>query len=321
MKKKWHYLSNQFNVATRNNYKKAVKLSTEHYDRLTAAMNEHPGDPDYADAYNRYKPIHEALMAAYQIWKSQGGMQKGDTLNLDQLLALLPGKVNKWDVKILNVHDKDSPRYMQLFPQAHKPFYKGSQESRINAVGQLSLTIGSEVALAAVKLLVDGANEELVAAKAGQTGAKEMKKEDSSEVEVARVQAMTAQYQNLGFFMFKFPDNPDKIEPLFDVETLTSSEQTIWKGTLDPGEKYPTLINTFADGDMMRLKSTGEGGVTAYLASTPGGTDSTGISAGSLLEKTFDVKDFGVTDYATHRYLTICNQSETLETSFLVELY
>jgi hypothetical protein len=321
MKRIWHYLSNQFQVATKKNYKKAVKLSTEHYDRLAAAKEEHSGDPDYAEAFERYKPFHDALVAAYQAWKSQGGMQKGDTLNVEQLLALLPGKVNKWDSKIQDVHDKDSPRYMQLFPQAHKPFYRGSQDSRINAVGQLSLTIGTEVALAAVKLLVDGANEELVAAKAEQTGAKEVKKEDSSEVEVARVQAMTAQYQNLGFFINKYPAEPNKIEPLFDVETLSRSEQTIWTGTLDPGEKYPTLINTFSDGDMMQLKSTGEAGVKAYLASTPGGTDSIAVSVESMLEKTFDVKDFGVTDYATHRYLTICNQSETIVTSFLVELY
>jgi hypothetical protein len=32
--------------ATRDNYKKTVKLSTEHYIRHAAAKDEHSGDPD-----------------------------------------------------------------------------------------------------------------------------------------------------------------------------------------------------------------------------------------------------------------------------------
>lgn len=170
MNQKWQIMSNQFIVATRNNYKKAYKLSREHDSRLKKRMDDNPGDPDSVTTYDRYHLLHLALETAYTTWKSKGGMQKGDTLNIDQLLAMLPGKANKFDLKIQAVHDKGSPRYMQLFPQSHKPFYMGTQESMIAAVETLSISIGDEVALAAVKLLVDAALAELMDAKDVQTG-------------------------------------------------------------------------------------------------------------------------------------------------------
>ena len=39
---------NQFLVATRNNFKKAFKLSCEHDSRLKKRMDENPDDTDYS---------------------------------------------------------------------------------------------------------------------------------------------------------------------------------------------------------------------------------------------------------------------------------
>ena len=321
MNHRWRFMINQFLVATFKNYKKAYKLSREHDMRLKKRMDENPGDADYTLAYNRYHVYHLALEAAYTNWRSKGGIQKGETLTLDQLLTLLPGKINKIDVKIQDIHEKGSERYVQLFPNAHKPFYMGTQDTKITAVEALILTMGSEVALAPVKALTEVIYNDLIAAKDDQTGAKQTTETASSAVELARIKAMTGQYQNVGFFINKFPDQPDMIEPLFDVATLTNPEQTIWKGHLDPLENHPTLIHTFEAGDMLRFKSNGDAPVSAFLASTPGGTDSTEIKVEPMQENIIDVTAFGVTDYSVHRYLTLVNTSSTLDTRYVVELY
>jgi hypothetical protein len=321
MIRRWHFLINQFLVATRNNYKKAVKLSRSHDNRLKKQMDNHPADTDYPIAYNRYHPLHLDLEAAYNKWKSKGGLQIGETLSLIQLLALLPNQIQKIDVKIQAIHEKGSTRWIQLFPNAHIPFYRGAQDTRIGAVNSLSESIGSEVALEAIKTEVDAIHAALVAAKTEQDGAVTTTDESSNIVEKARYVAMVTQYQNVGFFINKFPEDPDSIEILFDVETLTNPEQTIWKGHLDPLEIHPTLIRTFAAGDMMRLKSNGDGDIKAYLASTPGGIDSSEINITANHELIFDVADFHVTNYAVNRYLTIINKSSEKETRFLVELY
>jgi hypothetical protein len=317
----WHYLINQFLNGTKKSFRKAVKLSRFHDTHLFQRMTDNPGDAQYILCYNRYHDYHLALMDAYNIWVSKGGHQKGDTLNLDQLLALLPGKINKADHKIQDVYEKGTPRYAQLFPNSHYPFNSGAKELRIDALKALSLEIGSELALAAAKTIVDDAYHALTTAKDTQEESKESKDDGSEALEVARVDAMTCQYKNLGIMMDKFPSEPKMIENLFDVDTLNHPEQCIWKGHLDPKEIHPTLIHTFEAGDMMRLKSTGHGDILAFLATTPGGTDSAEINVAAEHEKIFDVAQFGVDDYATHRYLTIINKSDTLETRFLLELY
>ena len=50
-------------------------------------------------------------------------------------------------------------------------------------------------------------------------------------------------------------------------------------------------------------------------------TDSKGITISAKQELKFTADSFGITDYTTHRYLTIVNNSATDETRFLVELY
>jgi hypothetical protein len=321
MNRRWHYLINQCLSTTVNNYKKAYKVSREHDMRLKKRMDDYPTDLDYVTAYERYHPAHVALEKAYNFWKSKGGLQKGETLTLMQLLVLLPERINKIDVKIQAVYEKGSERYVQLFPLSHKPFYRGKQDTKINAVETLSLSIGSDADLAAVKTIVDGIHEELIIAQTEQTGAKGTTDTASGLVEEARIKVMTIQYQNIGFLINKFPNQPDMIEPLFDVETMTNPEQTIWKGHLDKLEVHPTLIHTFAAGDMMRLKSTGKGKIAAYLASIPSGTDSTEMSVEAHQELIFDVSKFNVLDYSKNRYLTLVNKSDVEETRFVVELY
>jgi hypothetical protein len=321
MKHIWRITINQFLVATRDNYKKANKLSGEHNNRLKSAMDNHPGDPDYAIVYNRYHPLHVELSSAYLQWKSQAGTQKGDTLSVKQLIKLLPARINKFDLKIQEFHEKGSPRYMQLFPSYHKPFYRGSKDSRIVALGILSGAIGDEADLAPVKLLVDSTHNELLLAKAQQTGSKMVKSTDSSRVEQARIAAMIGQYQNMGFFINKFPTEPQRMEALFDVVTLTTPEQMIWKGQLKPKEIRHLLVRTLEIVDIIRVKSIGNGDLSVYLASYQGATDSKPVITKANHALRFEVSDFEVSDLSQHRFMTIVNNSETEEVRFFLQLY
>lgn len=321
MVRSWHFSINQFLVATKQNIKKAFKLSIFHDTHLKKRMDDNPGDTDYAFAYNRYHPLHIMLYTAYTSWKGKGGMQKGETLSVKQLLKLLPAKVNKIDLKIQDVHEKGSSRYVQLFPKAHKPFYRGSQDSRILALNVLSLTIGSETELAAVKTIVDAAYNELNDAKNRQEESKGTKIDSSVMVEAARVAAMVGQYQDVGFFINKFPTQPKLMESLFDISTLTNPDQVIWKGHLDILEIHALLIRTFEIGDKIRIKSLMKGDIGLYLASHPGGTDSAEVLCSGLHQITFDVALFEVENLKEHRYLTIVNKSATQETMFVVQLY
>src|SRR4051812_47361495 len=127
----WIYFSNPFLRTVKNNYKRAIQISTFTDSRLQAKQN----DEFYGPLYNRYHPFHVEFLTKYNAWKSQGGMQKGATLSLNQLLKLLsPSKINAWDLAVMNVYDKGSADYLTIFPQGHKPFQSGEKLLRINAV-------------------------------------------------------------------------------------------------------------------------------------------------------------------------------------------
>ena len=144
--KQWSYFQNPFLNAVKRNYKQAIHVSTFTDSRLQAKQT----DEFYGPLHVQYHPYHVNFVNAYNAWKSQGGVQKGATLSVDQLLKLLsPTKINAWDLAVMNVYAKGSPEYLAIFPQGHKPFQTGQKDQRINAVQQLVTALTGKAPLAA----------------------------------------------------------------------------------------------------------------------------------------------------------------------------
>ena len=319
MEKAFKYLDNQFANATRDNYKRALKLSNYH-DAALAGASVH--EPLLLPIYTRYSIVHLEYVNRYNVWKSAGGAQTGETLNVKQLLQIAMDKLNDWDVRIQAVYAKTTPRYKAIFSQGRKPFNKGGLDSRINAFETLSKNIGTDVALAAVKGEIDSTYSGLDGARDTQEVAKGSTKYDSSEVNLARLAAMNMQYRDLGFCMDNFFDKLEGIvNGLFDLEILRQHQQTIFTGTLDPSENEAVLIHTFLADDELRLKNKGDAPIAFYLSNVHNGTNSTAVTVAPQLETTIQAAAFGIADYGTYRYLTAVNQSIADATSYLIELY
>ncbi len=313
----WKYLDNQFAVATRNNYKKALKLSNYHDAALQLAAAT---DPVFVPIRDRYHPLHLIYVNKYTTWKSAGGVQEGGTLNLEQLLTTAVQKISDWDVTIQVVYKKTTPRYKTIFPNGRKPFNKGGLDSRINAFNELSANIGADAALAAVKTEVDATYTLLDNARDQQEGAKGDIKVSSGGVNTARLDIMNMQYRNMAFVLDNFFANRQTIcEALFDLPTLRENEQRTFTGTLSIAENEAVLVHTFMADDEIRLKLNGDGPVSFYLGSTAGATDSTAIIRTTNQDLKALAADFGITDYHLHRYLTAVNNSG-VETHYLVEV-
>jgi hypothetical protein len=318
METQWKYLDNQFNVATRENYKKAVKLSNYHDASLNTAQAT---EPLLVPIYNRYHPLHITLNAKYDQWKSDEGAQEGATLNVKQQLETASGKLDVWDPQIQVLYAKSTPRYKAIFPNGRKPFNSGSINDRINAFNILSLNIGADPALAVIKGEVDATYLILDGARDAQEAAKGVLKASSQQVEVARVAAMNMQYRDLGFVMDTYFDRLEEMaDMLFDQETLRGHTQTLFTGTLDPVENEKVFTRTLLGDDELKLKSNGNATIRFYLASTPNGTNSDFVEVLANEEKTILVSAFNVPDYGTHRYLTAINQSNSETTQYKVEI-
>lgn len=304
---KWKYLENQFDQATSKSYKKALKLSNYHDAALQAAVAE---IPELAPLYDRYHPLHLDYVQAYTDWRSAGGKQEGQTLNVEQLLDAAMLKLDVWEPQILVAYPKTSVRYKEIFPNGRKPFRQGGLDGRINAFNTLSTNIGADPALATIKIDVDKTYNDLDVARDTQEGAKGAKKSGSQKVDTARLAAMNMQYRNMGFIIDNFFDTrADLCSRLFDLETLRENDQSIFTGTLDPGETEQVLVHTFAEDDEMKLKIDTDGPVSFYLASTPGGKDSTPVTLSTPTETTIAISAFALPSLAGYRFLTAVSGS------------
>lgn len=320
MKNHWKYLDNQFLTVTRNNYKKAIKISNYHDADLEAKQAT---EPLLIPIYDRYHLLHVNLIKAYSNWRSAGGSQGGQTLNLEQLLDLALSKLQQWEVQVQAAATnfmKGKPDYKTIFPKGRKVFTRSSMDDRINAYNTLATNMAPFAPLAAIKLEVEAVYASLDAARDAQQSAKGTVKNDSGSVETARIDAMTMQWRNLGFCMDNFWKNPDYIESMFDLQTLREGPQRIFTGTLDHSENEAVLIHTFLADDELRLKSNGNATIHFYLSNVPNGINSTPVVVGANLETTIPASTFLVPDYHKYKYLTAVNQSPTETTQYVVEV-
>jgi hypothetical protein len=229
-------------------------------------------------------------------------------------------------VQVVSGFEKGSPNYKTIFPDSRKPFGTGGKTARVNAVSALATAMAAYPALAGVEALVSAFATQIGTARDLQEGAKGTTKGASLDVESKRIVAMTGQYQNLGFLINKLAATPEQIAPFFDLNVLRESSQVHFTGTLDPGEAERVLVHTFAADDELLLEVTaapGTPGGTAirlYLATTPGGTDSSPVAVeANAAPITISAAQFGILDYAAHRYLTAVN-STAIEVHYTIEL-
>ena len=316
----WQYLVNQFENATIGSYKKAVQLSNYHDADLNAKK---ASEPLLIPIYNRYHPLHLALINEFNAWKTAGGSQEGQTLNLSQLLDIAYAKIPLWDITIQaagSTFMKGTPNYLAIFPDGRSSFSRGSIDDRVNAYDTLAKNMIPFAPLATTMAQVAAVFTTLDTVRDVQTGAKGSVKTGSGKVETARVAAMTMQWRNLGFAMDAFWDKPMYIESMFDLQTLRESDQRTFTGTLDPSENEAVLIHTFFADDELRLKNNGNADTFFYLATTANGTDSDPVKVLPNTEVVITISDFGAIDFGTHRYLTAVNQSPSITTQYVAEV-
>lgn len=320
MKRNWKYLLNQFDNITRNNYKKALRISIFH-DAVLKTKKE--TEPLLIPIYERYHPLHVALAKEYSTWKSAGGSQEGQTLNVEQLLDLSYTKLKRWNTSIQAMDESfmnGTPNYIAIFNNGRSSFSKGSIESRINAYDALAKNLVPFVMLSGIRTEIAATFVILEEARKLQLGTKGTLKSVSGKVEEVRVAAMKMQWRNLGFAMDAFCDQEKYIESLFDLDTLRESRQRKFTGTLAPEEQKRVLVHTFFEDDVLRLKNNGTAVVKFYLASSENGSNSNAITVTAKSEEEIVISEFGVLDFSKHRFLTAINQSDAVVTRYEVSI-
>ncbi len=304
--KVWSFLSNPFAVIGKRSFAKGIIMSTYHL----AQLEIHKSNPFFGVMYDFFNVLHNDFDVAYNVWKAHGGYQKGSTLTKDELLKdLVEVKYVDWEHTIAGSYKPGSAMYVSLFPKGKAMFYKGSIESRINAVGQLGIALVGIESLADVKVDVDNYFGQLTGVREDQLGKKGGTINKIDEVEHKMAAVTTEMYANLGLLMNHFKDDPKQIEAFFDLSIIRRREQTIFKKTVRKQTDYVIVERTFVDGDYVKLKNDGDVSLSFALVAQANDpiTLGTSIVVNAEDEKLISIKSLGD---LSNRFLKVQNTNE-----------
>ncbi len=303
-------------TVTDGSYRLAIRISTFHLERLKTKT----GDLVYDELIDRYTPLHNNLLTAYNAWKGQGGSQLGQTIDFNNLLLLLRGtKIGKWDIAIQNIYDDKTSVYKTLLPHGRKPFQHGKQEDILSAVKVLGEATAKDPKLKDTNTEITGFYNDLQKAFDSQKQSIGNTSLTSEAVEKARVEMCVGQYANLGGIIQANPADSDAICYFFDQVALREGTQVIYTGSTKPGIYKNILVHTFAAGDKLKLKGN-DSAVEQwfYLAAQkdakPTGDKVIKVPAGQSL--TVPVEELGD---LSNRYLMVYNPSADVKGEWTVE--
>lgn len=259
----WIYVINPFLTASEGSMLVTYKISLYHDNALAEAK----ADPFILALYNLYHPIHLTLKAEYDACVTQDGLQRGESLNLNQLIRLLAhSKIQGWDIKIQNVYPQSTPQYKKLMPNRRIPFQSGAQVDRIGSVKSLSIAIGNDVALKTLKAEIDSFYTLIDTAHNTQKMSISSTKSHSKAFEHARVAACNAQFSNYGALIQKYYATPEVVTHYFDMKLLRNTQQVLFNGHVKPNEVYTVVKHTFTDTDEIFIDNSGTSPLKIYLA-------------------------------------------------------
>jgi hypothetical protein len=308
MHRPWFFLINPFNTATKNNYKKFLKLSLFHLN----ALDGNKANPFVLTMLVPYQDVHKDFLTAYNLWIASGGLQKGSTLGITNLMADLKSRLaREWDIAVQNVYGQDTEEYMALLPNRRSSFQVGTIESRIEAVDSFVTRLEGVVPLLALKTEVSDFYTSLKDAKNKQQSKKSVTDVNSDNVEHMRMAAATLMYKDLAKFIDQYAEDLEHIAPFFDIETVRDAEQTEFTGGVALSSMVNIARRTLDPDDELDLENDGDVPLTFYVSGNAEGKALVPANTFTVLPgdtKTITAAQFG--DNVLNPFINVVNDND-----------
>ncbi len=220
----WIYISNTFEVITRNSYKLCDILLRDHVARATKKLANNPGDTALQIIQGEAASELSLWASAHLSWTLARGTYRGATQTVEELLTGIAGRLDEWIVEIQAAgvgkpYMEGKPGYTVLFPEGRQALTRGAYEQRILKLTALGAALTAQAPLAAVATQVNTYAGTLAAARSTQQGAEGNVEDLSDALEVRRKAACLAMYRNLGRAMTKYGPEP-VVETFFDMSYI-----------------------------------------------------------------------------------------------------
>ncbi len=312
----WIFTSNTFEVQTRDNFKKMLSLSLDHYGKLVAAANTEAAIIPLRDDY---APLNLAFQNIYAAWKGAEGTHKGSTLSIEGMLEQLNTEIRTWEGTVRYIFPEDSPNERSIFPNKRAPFQTGTYEQRISAVQTLAeklATFTTQPLLVTLSATVLSFYNTIEAVRLAQTGDEISITMQAMLLEEQRKACAVGMYGNLGRLMYIARNTPTDIEQFWDLSLLRNQTGELYKEdmTINP-EMVKTVdlsqaqLNEIGANTGIKLENTSTASVTlkAGFSDEAGTAPAFSIAITPTSQRQLTASELGWS--SDKKYLVIQNES------------
>jgi hypothetical protein len=291
------------------------------FDAFDFNLHRDIADLEIQKMYNFFHPLYLTFSTANHNWSMLKSSNISSTRSVTNVIdELTATKIRFWDNSIQMVYPLGSLRHLALFPHRRAVFQSGTVSSRLTAINNLVGEIGSDAALATIKLDIISFQTLLSNAMSGKDEHIIGIDEAISALSAATVGAAEGMYWVHGGMEQKFYKTPSSMDIYFPIDLMTTMTQTDFTFVLTNTNSHKVFKRKF---DVLTQKihgsNLGDGKVKLYF--TNGMTSALGIGDLFVIMDSNSIQDIdialmGYTDAKRHLYCV--NLGTTIQS---VELY
>jgi len=244
---------NPFEAATRGNYPLAIYIGKQHRDSLFVDSTT---SPIAKTCYDLVVSKVANLESAEGDFLSQKGTQGGKVATFKELETGMSITLGEWQTEIKHVYKVNSIEYKVLFPNGNAPFTKGQQQHKMDAVQALLKSIGADLSLATIKIVIQAFYDAMMLAFKTKGTSKKSTKVDSLAVEIARKDLCDVMEGNFGKLIDFYNKTPMYAAKYFDEPAMRGRLQKSFMISVNPMKTKNVFTRTFANPDTQELQFT-----------------------------------------------------------------
>ena len=283
-KRSWAYAQNVFLNQTTGSHKKALILFEDCFSKFSQALQQ---DPNLAPIHALFKPAYLDYKDAYAEKDKVQNYYSAYTGTFEAKLDEIGKKIRYWEAAVRVVFVEDSPEEKMLFPHKRSPFLASTYENRISAVFTLERSLADFPQLAATHLDVSRFYQDLSTARQKQQEYEGLNDQKSRDLEAKRLAACQALHGAMGYLIYYYHQDPNKITDFFDLSLLRSNNSNeptaLLSGRVSDSEGQPitsAIIKMVELEEELSSDSNGE-----FFAELPAGSYTVEIRAAGYISQ------------------------------------
>jgi hypothetical protein len=220
----WSYVQNPFDNATKRNFKKMLRLATDHFDKLRDAAAT---DVFVKQLYLEAVTAYDEFVQTYQDVITYKAAYQMHTRKLEEQMELLSNdKIKRWDIQIQSIYLDTEFEYLALLPNNRTPFQKGAYEVRINECFSLAAKLLNFPNLAHTQAAVLAFAQNIKNVRSEQQAAERKAADLSSLLEKNRLALAQAMQKAFSGLMYHFAGEVEKVENFYELQYLRAANST-----------------------------------------------------------------------------------------------